>query len=399
MLSFHSASVRIANTERAIDECFEIAFEGAIPGDLGAVIVNTAIGHKLDKVAAAVKKHAPSAVVLGTSCGGVVGREGAGEAMTNLAMMAVNGPGEEYAAASVDGVSGENSYEKGLALANSLHQKLPAASLIYLICPGLGVSCDKFIQAFDEVFGPEIPVFGGTSADNYKGITTFQYIENALTEHGAWALAFADPSLKVAAKATHGFNAYGEPMVVTKAEANHVIEIDGMPAWAAYSGRLGLIPEDDNTLSIIAAGGLAEALPPDLAEEYGNSHILRGALQGAREGVMYLSVTAREGDRFWLTTRDEDLIFSEQEKALAYLRDKLCGSAPVAVFQADCLARGRTLFNKVMKDEITGMMQNALLAGGEVPPWLGMYGFGEFCPLGGRNTFHTYTTSLLVLYR
>lgn len=399
MLSFHSASVRIANSERAIDECFEIAFEGSIPEDLGAVVVNAAIGHKLDKVAAAVKKHAPDAVVLGTSCGGVVGREGAGEALTNLAMMAVNGPAEEYATASVDDISGANSYEKGLELARSLKEKLPAVNLIYLVCAGMDVACDLFIRAFDEVFGEDIPVFGGTSADNYKGITTFQYLGDTLTEHGAWALGFADPTLKSVAKATHGFNAYGEPMEVTKAESNRIIEIDGVPAWAAYAGRLGLIQKDDSVLSIIAAGGLAEELPPALAEEYGNTHILRGALQGVREGVMYLSVTPHEGQRFWLTTRDEDLIFSEQEKALTWLQQQLDGHEPVAVFQADCLARGRTLFDKVMKDEITGLMQNALLAGGEVPPWLGMYGFGEFCMLGGRNTFHTYTTSLLVLYR
>jgi small ligand-binding sensory domain FIST len=52
-----------------------------------------------------------------------------------------------------------------------------------------------------------------------------------------------------------------------------------------------------------------------------------------------------------------------------------------------------------MKDEIVAMMQNTFLNEGEIPPWLGMYGFGEFCPLAGKNIFHTYTTSLLVLYR
>jgi hypothetical protein len=52
-----------------------------------------------------------------------------------------------------------------------------------------------------------------------------------------------------------------------------------------------------------------------------------------------------------------------------------------------------------MKDEIIAMMQNAFQNEGETPPWLGMYGFGEFCPLCGKNMFHTYTTSLLVLYR
>lgn len=400
MLSFHSASVRIANSERAIDECFEIAFEGDIPKDLGTVVVNAAIGHKLDRVADAVRKIAPGATVLGTSCGGVVGREGAGEALTHLAMMAVSGPAEECATASVDHISGSKSYEKGLELARSLYEKQPATSLIYLVCAGMDVACDQLLDAFDEVFGGKVPVFGGTSADNYKGITTFQYIGDTLTEHGAWVVGFADSSLKSITKATHGFNAYGEPMEVTKTEDNRIIELDSIPAWAAYTNRLGLIPEGDNTLSIIAAGGLAAELPDkETAEEYGNSHILRGALQGTREGVMYLSVTVKRGDRFWLTTRDEDLIFSEQEKALAFLQKQLDGHAPIAVFQADCLARGRTLFNKVMKDEITGMMQNALMLNGEIPPWLGMYGFGEFCPLRGKNTFHTYTTSLLVLYR
>ncbi|MDL2294949.1 FIST C-terminal domain-containing protein [Ruminococcaceae bacterium OttesenSCG-928-D13] len=401
MLSFHSASVRIANSERAIDECFEIAFEGSVPDDLGVVVVNAAIGHKLDKVAAVVKTHAPGAVVLGTSCGGVVGREGAGEAMTNLAMMAVGGPRQELATAAVDGLEGGNSYEKGLELARALHEKLPGASLIYLVCAGLGVACNRLLEAFDEVFGGDVPVFGGTSADNYKGITTFQYLGDSLTEHGAWAIGFADPTLKAAATATHGFTAYGEPMTVTKVENNQILEFDNLPAWEAYSGRLGLIPEADreNVLSIIMAGGLASELPAELAEAYDSPHILRGAAQGRKKGVMYLSVTVEPGDRFWLTTRDEDLIFSKQEEALAQLQKQLDGHTPVAVFQADCLARGRTLFGKVMKDEIIGMMQDALQADGTVPPWLGMYGFGEFCPLSGKNTFHTYTTSLLVLHR
>ena len=36
---------------------------------------------------------------------------------------------------------------------------------------------------------------------------------------------------------------------------------------------------------------------------------------------------------------------------------------------------------------------------GGVPPWLGMYGFGEYARLGGRNAYHNYTTALGALYR
>ena len=117
------------------------------------------------------------------------------------------------------------------------------------------------------------------------------------------------------------------------------------------------------------------------------------------DGAVYYPVTCKEGLKFWLTTRNEDLIFSEQQRALDYLVAQKGGHETVAVFQTDCLARGRFLFNKVMKDEIIAMMQAALSKNGEVPPWLGMYGFGEYARLGNRNAYHNYSTALLVLYR
>jgi len=44
-------------------------------------------------------------------------------------------------------------------------------------------------------------------------------------------------------------------------------------------------------------------------------------------------------------------------------------------------------------------MQHPLSCEGEVPPWLGIYGFGEFARLGGVNTYHNYTTAIYALYR
>lgn len=399
MLSFTSASVRIANSERAVDECVEIAFEGREPAKDGVIIFNAAMGHKLDRVADALKRHAPDAQIVGTSCGGTVGREGAGESMTHLALMWITGPKEELAVSTVTDIRSANAYEKARSLAEGLQAKLPDARVLYLIVPGLDINCDKVLEGIHDVYGRQAVIFGGTSSDNYKGVTTLQYTLSEVTEHGAFLVGMADPTLKVAARASHGFTPYGEPMRVTKAEGNRILEIDGIPAWAAYAQRMSLIPEEDMRVSVLAAGGLAKELPGDIAEEYGNTHILRGAATDMEEGVMLMAVDIHEGEAFWLTMRDEALIFSEQEKALEKLRAQIGDHAPVAVFQSDCLARGRTLFNRVMKDELIGMMQSALQGEGEVPPWLGMYGFGEFCPLMDKNEFHTYTTSLMVLYR
>ncbi|MDR0387678.1 MAG: FIST C-terminal domain-containing protein [Treponema sp.] len=402
MLRFNSVSVRVADSTRAVEECIAGLYGDKEPENEGLWIVNSSIGHKLERIAGAVHSRLPGISIVGSSCGGVIGREGAGEAMTHLAVMTVNGPADEFAWAAVDDFHGRNAREKGLELAKALKAKLPGASVIYLLSPGLDSCNDDLLAAFDEVFS-NILIFGGASSDNYKGIATSQYIGDKASPDGVWAVGFADPTLKAAAKATHGFNAYGEPMTVTKADHNTIIELDGRPARTTYGQRLGQGPEKDIEISLVR-GGLAIELDPVSADEYGNRHILRMG-RPDDTGIIYLSVSAKEGDRFYLTTRDEDLIFSEQKKTLETLREDIAKHSlngeihPVAVFQSDCLLRGRTLFNKVMKDEIIAMMQNAFMSGGEIPPWLGMYGFGEFCPLGGRNVFHTYTTSLLVLYR
>lgn len=403
MLKFDSASVRIADSARAVDECIAIMYGERKPEEGGLWIVNAVIGHKLDKIAAAVRARIPNAAVVGSSCGGVIGREGAGEAMTHMAVMSVNGPSDEYAWFGVDDFHASNARQKGKELAEGLHKKLPGARVIYLLSPGLDSCNDEIVEAFEEVFGGDVIIFGGASSDNYKALTTSQYIGDRASLCGAWAVGFADGTLKASARATHGFNAFGTAMTVTKADHNRIIEIDGQPAWDAYSRRVGNLSDED-VRTLLVTGGLAFELSPELASDYGNKHILRLGLPKEESGTIWLSVLANEGAKIYLTTRDEDLIFSEQKHALELLRAEIQGrtgedGGPVAVFQTDCLLRGRTLFDKVMKDEIIAMMQNAFQKDGETPPWLGMYGFGEFCPLRGKNMFHTYTTSLLVLYR
>jgi small ligand-binding sensory domain FIST len=116
-------------------------------------------------------------------------------------------------------------------------------------------------------------------------------------------------------------------------------------------------------------------------------------------GAMYYATLCPEGTRLWLTVRDEPRIFADMDRMMGELTKRGVGHKPVAVFHADCLARGRFLFNRVMKDELVNRMQFPLSINGVVPPWLGMYGFGEFARLGGENTYHNYTTALYVLRR
>jgi len=315
--------------------------------------------------------------------------------MKDMALMAIKG--KEFAVAGIDEVYGNNTYEKVRAMALDLKKQQPSINMIYTLSSGIDIDNDATIKAIEEVFGEDITIFGATSSDNMKGVVNYQAIDQQVYEHGAFLIGFSDASLKIETQATHGFVAVGEPLVVTKSTGHIIHELNGLPAWSEYTKRLGLNPSATCGDSI-PIGALGEKLSPELAQEYGNSHILRVVTKHEGED-MYYATALEQGTSLWLTIRDEELIFKEMDQMVKRLKDSISGREIVAVFHADCLARGRFLFNRIIKDELVGKMQYPFYVNGACPPWLGMYGFGEFAKLGGKNTYHNYTTALYVVYR
>ncbi|GAB5414015.1 MAG: hypothetical protein Cons2KO_16180 [Congregibacter sp.] len=385
----------MANPRRAIDELLEVCdcLTGEPPELL---ILNASMGHPLSRLYERVHEVLPTTAVVAGSCAGVVGREGVSETLNDVAMMAVRG--KEVAAVHVDDIYGHNALEKSRSLAEALRAANPDAQLIYLLVSGIDINNDEVLQAFEAEFGPRVTLFGATTSDNMLGLKSFQMHNGQLLEHGAVAVGFSDPDLEAYTCASHGFIATGEPMVVTSASGIRIFELDGQPAWQRYLECLGL-PPDAKLSDSIPIGAVAEELDAARAKAYGNSHILRVVTQVEGEGVMLYPADIREGTRLWLTERDEDRIFSDLERMTSELQGFAGERKPVAVFQADCLARGRRLFNRIIKEELVERMQHPFRDASGTPPWLGMYGFGEYAKLSGRNAYHNYTTALAALYR
>jgi hypothetical protein len=396
MLDFASASVRMVNSSAAVTECMQAAL-GVDDTDCDLVIIYASMGHDHQALIDQAARLAPSATIVGSSCCGVVGSEGVSESMHDVALMTVRG-GQELAVAALDGIYAENSRECGQRLARALHHANPQVNVVLFLGSGIDIANDEVVSGFEDVLGTEVTVVGATSSDNMKGITSFQMAGGAVMEHGAWAVGFADPTLRAVTQATHGFVAVGDPLVVTLSKGNQIIELNGRPAWGEYTKRLALT-ESATCGDTIPIGALAERLPEDLAAEYGNDHILRVVTKRDSDGTMHYPTTCPEGTELWLTVRDEQRIFDDMDRMMNQMTQRIGDDEVIAVFHADCLARGRFLFNRVMKEELVGRMQYPLSVDGEVPPWLGMYGFGEFARLGGENTYHNYTTALYALVR
>lgn len=394
MLTFSSASTRTVNASRGITECLESAL-GSDLSNCNLIFINASIGHNFAELTEQAHKLAPNAQVVASSCCGIIGKEGVSESMKDIAVMTVCG--NEFAIAHSGGISGSNSYEKTLEVAQNLYSKNPNINMIYFLASGIDIDNDLCISAIEKVFGSDCTIFGATSSDNMRGVISYQAVNNNVYEHGIFLVGFADPSLEIDTQATHGFVAVGEPMIVTKSEGHKIYELDGKPAWTEYLNKLGL-PSGSTCGDSIPIGALAEELSPELAKEYGNNHILRVVTSHDGDTIYYAS-SVKEGTKLWLTKRDEELIFNEMDRMVNSMSQRNKNKKPVAVFHADCLARGKFLFNRVLKEELVNRMQYPFLNDGICPPWLGMYGFGEFARLGGKNTYHNYTTALYVLYR
>lgn len=394
MLTFRSASLRQVDSVKAMASCIEAA---GGPQDCRLLIFNACMGHDFGQLAAEAQRLCPRARVLGASCCGIVGREGVSETLKDLAVMLIGG--EEWAVVSMDGFNSHTAHAKGLAMARDLQSQLPQVRCIQLLGPGIDTANDLLLRAFEEVFGPEVTVFGATASDNMRGITSLQSDGSQVMRHGVWAVGYADSSLEVETQASHGFVAMGEPLVVTRCEGTRILEFNGRPSWGEYTQRLGLDPQRATCAESIPIGALAEPLQPEVALEYGNPHLLRVITKRDDDGAIHYPCQVREGLRLWLTVRDESRIFADLERMMQQMVSRIGSGTVLAVFHSDCLARGRFMLQRVDKEELVAKMQRPLQRGGLTPPWLGMYGFGEFARLGNRNTFHNYSTALACLFR
>jgi small ligand-binding sensory domain FIST len=294
-------------------------------------------------------------------------------------------------------VTPSNGRDLAVQAAAELQGKLSGINAILLYTPGMDLACDDILAGIESLFGRRVPVVGGLAADNGKAKTSFLFHGQTIAEHRILMIGLADPALELLSIAHHGHRPIGRPFVVTGAEGSRVLELDGAPAWLTVVRRLGL-PDETTPAGAIPLAALGIEIDGTARDSYDNAHIMLVPLRGDDAGGFYLNAHVTAGTKFQLMQRDEERIFAGVERMMPRLKAMIDGREIVAVFHADCLARGRQTFDRVSKDEIIAKLQKPLVGDRDVP-WLGLYGYGEFCPLAGNNSLHTFTTSLFPLVR
>jgi 2,4-dienoyl-CoA reductase-like NADH-dependent reductase (Old Yellow Enzyme family) len=396
MLQFYSASTSIVDSKRAIAECLENALEGEKTLNCDLLVIYTAMGHNFKELLAEAQRLSPGVQIVGCTGAGVIGKEGPSESLKALAIMAIKGPKTEFVLTGLDSIENKDPYGIAREMASELRTRNPGINLIMFNPSADLVPANRAIDGIESVFGPDVPVIGGASIDNMKLISNFQFLGEKIFERGAIMIGFADPTLELVCHANHGFEILDNPFTVTRADEIFIYELDGKPAWKAWTERLGM-PVTATATDVLVLAPLAAELPLKFSEEYGSKYQMCGAIpfpDGSIKSVLECPV----GTKLWLSRRNEYQIHEGVERMMVQILDRCEGRKPVAVFHADCAIRGRLMFNRIMKEEIISQLQFPLCRGENIP-WLGIYGGYEITPLLGRNRVHQYTTSLYVLVR
>jgi len=401
MLYFYAAASEAVNSRKAIQECIMAAL-GEAPANTFKrrllIVIHSSIGHDFEGLIEGAQQLCPNADIVGCTCAGIIGVGKADERMRALGLMAVvPDKEEEYSVAYCDNIRGFNSFEEARKMAARLKQANPNVNMIQFLASGIDIAADRALEGIESVFGEVMPVFGGTSSDNMRAVSSYQFADGRVLERGAIMVGYADDSLSVEMGVHHGSIPIGQPFSVTASQNNRVQEIEGKPAWPHLMKMLHM-PSDTHPGPCIPVAGLAELLPQSFRAAYDNDHILRVIVKVDEDGSFYMPVDCPEQTQLWLTQRDEELIFDGLDRMMCRLTEAIGEREVVAVFHTDCAARGRAMFDEILKDEIIEKMQSPLMKQGKVP-WLGMYGFGEFTRLQGKNLFHNYTTSIYAIIR
>ena len=398
MLQFFSASTSVVNSKRAITKCLENALEGEPNLDCDLIIIYSAIGHNFKDLLTEARKLSPNARIVGCTGAGIIGKNGPDESMKALAIMAITGPKNEFAVAGRSTRIDTDPYLICADMAKELKSNNPDINMIHFLPSGFLMPTDRGIEAIKSVFGTGIPIFGGISMDNSKGINCYSFFDDQVIERGIVMVGFADPTLKFISKVNHGFNIIeGTPFEVTRAVSGRIFELNGRPAWKVITETLGL-PETTKAIEVTPIAGFAWELPEKYQEEYASKYLLFVSMTNNDDDSFNAAITCKDGMNIWLTRRDEKKMFEGVDLIVKIILDELKGKKPLAVFHADCVLRGKLSLTRILKDEIISRMQTPIFGGDNIP-WLGMYSAGEFAMLGGQTWVHQMSSSLFVLYR
>lgn len=183
---------------------------------------------------AAIKARCPAAHVLGCTTGTLI--EGAELEDEAALFVAVKFDRTRVKLAST-ALSVETSRAAGRALAEQLHAPDLAGVLVF--SDSLNVDGSELVAGMRERLPGGVKISGGLASDGSAFQHTLVSADCIPTERMAGAVGFYGDHFLMTQGCAHGWDEFGPPRLITRAEGNILYELDGQPALDLYEKYLG----------------------------------------------------------------------------------------------------------------------------------------------------------------
>jgi hypothetical protein len=129
------------------------------------------------------------------------------------------------------------SREAGISIAAGL--AAPDLSGVILLSDSLNVEGVELVEGMRTILGSAVPISGGLASDGADFQRTMVGADGAPREKLVAALGFYGSALKISQGCAHGWDNFGPPRRITRAEGPILFELDGKPALDLYEYYLG----------------------------------------------------------------------------------------------------------------------------------------------------------------
>ena len=276
----------------------------------------------------------------------------------------------------------------GIALQGLSASTFEPGDALLLLADPFSLPVDAIIDALAAFEMPEasetlsVPVVGGmASAANTPGGNRLVLDDEVMSSGGVGVVLPGGVATRTVV--SQGCRPIGDPMIVTRAEGNLVMEIAGRPALDRLDDLVRAADAEER--SLLASGlQIGIAIDEHRATFERGDFLVRGVV-----GADRLQRALAVGDRVEVGTTVQfqvrDAVAADED-----LRAMLADATGDAALVFTCNGRGQRLFGE--PDHDARVVHDTLGS----PALAGMFCAGEFGPIGGRSFVHGFTASVLV---
>jgi hypothetical protein len=238
------------------------------------------------------------------------------------------------------------------------------------------------LQGLQQAFETQLPIFGGTTADQLQLRQTYQFFNTEVTSDTVPILLFSG-NLSFSHGVASGWQPIGKAGKVTKVVKNVIYEIDGQPALDFYRHYLGELPPSTE-------------YPLAVFDEDSENFYLRSTPGNfdPDSGSITFFADIPENTTVQITQAMHNDVLAAAEDSMLQALASYPGKEPVAALFFSCSARRQILGSRT-KEEYLRLKEHIPAS----TQCCGFYTYGEIAPLhtNGKSLFHNETFVTLLL--